>query len=190
MRSSRPLCPTLARISAAPSYRSSQPFDEWRGASAAAGGPGAAAPAGDPGTDRVPSPSEQGGVDAVHGDRAIPRPRHGPDLPTRARRGADAPRGPRVRRELGGAELRAVLPADALRRPAPLPGVGAPVARLGRDAGDRPGGAERRDPGRRGALPRPARSLTPLMRRPPAPGPRAGRARGDSVPRRGVEGGG
>jgi hypothetical protein len=53
---------------------------------------------------------------AVHDHRAVPRQRHGADLPQGARAGPVASRGPRICGQLGRAQLLALLPAHALQR--------------------------------------------------------------------------
>src|SRR5689334_18823220 len=67
----------------------------------------------------------EGGLHAVHGDRALQEPGPGPGLPARPRSRHQVPRGAEIYRKLDRAEFRPLLPAHGMRRRAPAAGMGA-----------------------------------------------------------------
>lgn len=56
-------------------------------------------------------------------------------------------------RQLGGTKLRPLLSVDGMRRSAATPAMGAELARIGRDHGDRSRREQRGNPGSCGAIP-------------------------------------
>ena len=76
--------------------------------------------------DRSPtSAADRRDTRAVHGDRAVQGPRPEADLPASARSRTRHARGPALRRQLGRARLRTLLPGDGVRRREPAAAVGA-----------------------------------------------------------------
>src|SRR5690242_3516314 len=83
-------------------------------------------------------------TDALHGDRTLQGSRRPGSLSPGARWGSRHPGWVALRRELGGSQLRPLLPADGVRRRTPLAAVGPRLARPGRIR-DRPRGTLGRD---------------------------------------------